>query len=225
MAENEQDSDPLLSAAQSTNEAAAGGEGAPEADDKSKAGVNDGADAKEAEGAGNGEEGGEGEAPEGDEAELQLKLPDDVEILPEAVQLVSGKFKELGLTQEQAQKVVDLYASELLPMLSQQQADMSAEARQAQSQAWVEQVAKDKEIGGENFHQTAHIAQKALARFGTPQLKQLLEETGLGNNIEFVRFFRKVGMSISEDTLHLGGQTATKPKSPEEQFYPNLTQQ
>jgi len=108
--------------------------------------------------------------------------------------------KELGLTQEQAQKLVDIY-----PQIQQQQ----AEAWSKQIADWGEQVKADKEIGGDKFNASVGLAQRALDQFGNPELREYLNESGLGNHPALVRFCAKVGKSIAEDSFvvpNQGGQ-------------------
>lgn len=122
--------------------------------------------------------------------------------------------KELGLSQDAAQKVVDLYASKVMPHIEQ----VFAEQHAQRVEEWGKATRDDKEIGGQSFNANVQTAQKAIARFGTPELKELLDTTGLGNNPEFVRFCMRVGNQISEDTLVVGG-TAGGKRSVEEIMY------
>ena len=57
----------------------------------------------------------------------------------------------------------------------------------------------DKEIGGEKFTENLALARKALESFGTPELQDVLNMTGLGNHPEVIRAFYKAGKAISED--------------------------
>ena len=44
-------------------------------------------------------------------------------------------------------------------------------------------------------------ARRAIERFGTPALRQLLNETGLGNHPEMVRLAVRVGRALAEDSV------------------------
>jgi hypothetical protein len=48
------------------------------------------------------------------------------------------------------------------------------------------------------------VARKALESFGSPALKELLNNTGLGNHPEVIKAFHKVGKLISEDKMVKG---------------------
>ncbi|HFD3888017.1 peptidase [Serratia nevei] len=108
--------------------------------------------------------------------------------------------KELGLSQEQAQKLVDIY-----PQIQQQQ----AEAWSKQVSDWGEQVKADKEIGGDKFNASVGAAQRALDQFGNQELREYLNASGLGNHPALVRFCAKVGKAMAEDSFvvpNQGGQ-------------------
>jgi hypothetical protein len=141
----------------------------------------------------------EGEKSEGEKPDA-AKVPDQYEefTAPEGAKLdadVIGEFKglakELGLTQEAAQKVVDL-GPKLLEKWQAQQSQQAVEA----SAKWAEETRKDSEIGSD---ENLAIAQKALTEFGSEELKTLLNGSGLGNHKEVIRAFYRVGKAISED--------------------------
>ena len=118
----------------------------------------------------------------------------------------SSVAKELGMSQEAASKI---YAK-VAPKLAQQQ--------QAQHQAnvaeWQTQATADKEFGGEKLSENMAVAKKALDAFGTPELKTLLNDSGLGNHPEIIRAFYRAGLKISESNFVPGGaSSAAQPKS------------
>lgn len=98
--------------------------------------------------------------------------------------------KELGLTQEQAQKLIDLDVK---------RANAQTEAVHRATAEWQAQSKADKEFGGDALEQNVGIAQKALNTFGTDALKTLLQQTGLANHPEVIRAFYRAGKAISED--------------------------
>ena len=126
--------------------------------------------------------------------------PEGQELDANALSVFEPIAKELGLTQEQAQKLVDIY-----PQIQQQQ----AEAWSKQVAEWGEQVKADKEIGGDKFNASVGLAQRALDQFGNPELREYLNASGLGNHPALVRFCAKVGKSMAEDSFvvpNQGGQ-------------------
>ncbi|WP_272520131.1 peptidase [Providencia sp. PROV223] len=115
------------------------------------------------------------------------------ELDKEAVAAFEPIARELGLSNEQAQKIVDVYGSTIMPQLVKQQAD----EWQKQITGWAETVKADKD--GLGSDESIGNAQKALDQFGSPELKSYLVETGLGNHPELVRVFSKIGKAMSED--------------------------
>jgi len=136
---------------------------------------------------------------------LDTELADDIK----------ATAKELGLTQSQAQKLADL-ALKRTESAQSQQAEMLAQARDE----WAGQAKADKEFGGDAIEANLATARKALDTFGTPELKALLNESGLGNHPEVIRFFYRSGKAISEDRVIRGG-AAGQPTDPAKRLFPN----
>lgn len=136
----------------------------------------------------------------------------DSAMLNEAVPL----FKELGLTQDQAQKLVDFQAKQV-----QASSQSNVDAFNQLMNDWQEQSRNDKEFGGDKFEENIGIARSAIDKFGTPELKQLLEEHGVGNHPEVIRFMVNVGKLTAEDVP--GGTTAPTSKAQDRVslLYPN----
>ncbi|WP_145548541.1 peptidase [Yersinia massiliensis] len=136
----------------------------------------------------------------------EFKAPEEGQDLDaEALATFEPVARELGLSQEQAQKLVDIYGKDIVPKLQQKQ----AEAWQKQTEQWGNDVKADKEIGGDKLTANIGMAQKALDQFGTPELRTYLEQTGLGNHPDLVRFCVKIGKSMGEDSMVMassGGQ-------------------
>ncbi|MCF0046681.1 peptidase [Enterobacter hormaechei] len=119
-----------------------------------------------------------------------------VELDTEALKDFEPVARDLNLTNEQAQKLVDAYPK-ILAGVQQRQ----AEAWQKQTEGWAETVKADKEIGGDKLTANLSAAQRALDQFGTPELKEYLNATGLGNHPDLVKTFVKIGKAMSEDGM------------------------
>ena len=114
--------------------------------------------------------------------------------------------KEAGLSQEQAQKMIDALAPAQLE--SQQAVVSDAQKR------WETESREDPEIGGSNYRSSLANARRAVDRFGTPELKTLLtgQSTRLANHPEMLRLLARVGQAISPDrSLVNGGDVKAKP--------------
>lgn len=140
-------------------------------------------------------------APVVPEAYSFSNLPDGYSISDEQLAAFSPVLKELGLTQEQADKLVafDVQRSLAAQEASQQQA---VEFRNKQVGEWETALRGDAEFGGANFDANVAVAKQALEAYGTPELSAMLSESGLGTHPEVVRFFHKVGKELGEGKLH-----------------------
>lgn len=54
---------------------------------------------------------------------------------------------------------------------------------------WLNDCKKDKLIGGKNFHSNIKKAHAMYNIYATPELRDLLEQTGLGNHPGMVKLF------------------------------------
>lgn len=142
-----------------------------------------------------------------------LKMPDGVELDQDAVAEFTAIAKELKLDQAAAQKLADVGAKMV-------QRQVEAHAKLVES--WVEQVKTDKEIGGDRLAENLGVARKALETFGTPELRDVLNATGLGNHPEVIRAFYKVGKAISEDRFVSGAPKGGTADDPAKKLFPNM---
>jgi hypothetical protein len=173
-------------------------------------------------------------APEAYEA---FTLPDG-ETLDEAVlPQVQSLFKDLGLPQEKAQEVLNkLLEIDKARQPAELTAEQVAEQQKQQHEAMNAQIVnlnKDwgnlckqlPEIGGQNFEASLKTTQNVMAKFASPELRELLNYSALGSHPEFFKFIHAIGSSISEDTMVHGGERSTGPKPPEAVLWPTMQQQ
>lgn len=135
-------------------------------------------------------------------------VPDGMEMDAEVLTNFKGIAKELGIPQEAAQKLIDLQAS-----LETKRSAAAEQAQAAQKQQWADQVKADPELGGANFDKTVETAIKAVEKYGTPELRDLLSETGMGNHPLMVKFCHAIGKALSEDGLVMGGTQSAREMS------------
>jgi hypothetical protein len=134
--------------------------------------------------------------PEGAPESYEFKAPEGTQFDDAVIGAFSEVAKELNLSQDQAQKVLDKMA----PVIAARQLEQFQAARTE----WAEAAKTDKEFGGENLAENLGTAKKALDTFATPELRALLEESGLGNHPEVIRVFYRAGKAISEDRFVAG---------------------
>jgi hypothetical protein len=168
-----------------------------------------------------------GETPKGEPAkaneaapaEIAIKLPDGVVADKPLMDGFIALAKESGLKGESAQKIADLYVQ-----AQASQAKAAEEAHAKQVAAWAEEVKADKQIGGASLDASMAVASRAVAQFGSPELKELLNSSGLGNHPALVRAFVKIGRAISEDSIAGavgGGKAESSDESLLRGLYPN----
>lgn len=147
-------------------------------------------------------------------------LPEGVELNEELMGEFKPLAKELNLSQEQAQKLVDLQANEMAKITKAQEQTWND-----LNESWVDQAMKDEEIGGKSeteFKEKVAVATKALEKFGTPELRQALDLTGAGNHPEILRFAYRVGKALSEDQIVGSRSSGSEEKSPEKVLFPDM---
>lgn len=159
------------------------------------------------------------EAPQGaPETYAEFTMPEGVTFDKDLGNELVSFAKEHNLTQEQAQKVADLGAKQ-----AQTLTQRFAEAQKAQVAKWETDSKADKEFGGDQLNENLGVANKFLGTFATPEFKQLLVESGLGNHPEMIRMMVRVGKAISQDKFVAGGNASARSgTSMAERFYPDM---
>ncbi|SFY21796.1 peptidase [Azotobacter vinelandii] len=147
-------------------------------------------------------------------------LPEGYSVDDAALTEWSPVFKELGLTQEQAEKLVALDAKRVLA--SQRAAEQAAtDQRNQMVSGWEASLKADPNFGGANFDANVATASEALAAYGSPELSAMLKESGLGSHPEVVRFFHRVGKEIAEGKLHRTTTEVPAERPLANRMYPN----
>lgn len=152
-----------------------------------------------------------GDKPAGAPEKYEIQLPDGYTLDETTFAKAEPVLRELNLTNEQASKLASVIAESRA---------QEAEAFAQQVQDWGKAVEADPEIGGKAFADNVKAAQSALATYGTPELKGLLNSTGLGNHPEVVRFFARIGKTVpKEDKVVSGDRSGSTVRSIEERLY------
>lgn len=169
-----------------------------------------------------GQQQAQGQAAEGQEKKAEEAKPEGApekyefagaEELDSAVlDQFSEVAKELNLTQDAAQKVLD----KMGPVIAAHQ----SEQLQAARTEWAETAKADKEFGGEKLQENLAVAKRALDAYGSDELRTLLNESGLGNHPEVIRLLYRAGKATSEDGFVKGGKGVNQQADPR-RLYPN----
>jgi hypothetical protein len=153
------------------------------------------------------------------EAEIEVKLPEGVELDAKLIEGYKGVAKEVGLDSAKATKLVTWFADQ------QQKASEALVAdHQKQSQGWWESIKADKEFGGAEFEKSMAAAQGLIRKYGGgeqgSEVIADLRTYGLGNLPSFFKMLARIAKATGEDTTAMsrsvGGGTA--PGSDKEFF-------
>lgn len=114
--------------------------------------------------------------------------------------------RELNLSQKGAQRLVDLQAKAVERQLQRWGTHLTELKTQAQA---------DPEIGGAKYEPAVTSARAAIAKFGTPALRKVMNDYGVGAHPEMIRFMSKVGLAMGETpALASGGSAGVTDKTP-----------
>lgn len=153
--------------------------------------------------------------PSGAPEKYEFAAPEGVTFSDSVIGKYSEVAKELDLPQDKAQLILD----KMQPAIAAHQAEVVAQAKTQ----WADDSKADKEFGGDKLQESLAVAFKARDAFASPELRALLDETGLGNHPEVIRMFYRAGKAISEDTFtpgrNAGGST---PPTLAQRMYPNM---
>jgi hypothetical protein len=143
-------------------------------------------------------------------------VPEGMEVNKPMMDEFTEIAKELKLAPEVGQKLVDLQTK-----AEQERVDTQNKAWTDLQTSWMDATKSDKEYGGAELNDNMAIARKTLDTFGTPELKEMLDFTGAGNNPEIVRLFYRIGKAISDDNLVMSGKNVAAEKDQASIMFPN----
>jgi len=130
-----------------------------------------------------------------------FNLPDDWAISDEDNAAFSEIASDMGLDQDNAQKLVDLF-------ISTNQARMDTEAANVEHvdgpTEWQAALHADEGLGGDNLAQTQANIDLAAAVMDADTLKHF-KESGVHFQIPMARFLSKIGGMMQENAANLGG--------------------
>lgn len=141
----------------------------------------------------------------------QVTWPQDVPFEPSQVEAFKQLASELKLSTEQVQKLVDFEAQ-----ASQEKEAQTLAAQREQIRQWANET---KAQYGAGLETEITFALRAADAFGGPELRNLLEETGLGNHPVMIRTLSGIGRAISEEACPGGKPSAPQDKTFSEALY------
>ena len=130
-----------------------------------------------------------------------LKNANGEDVGPQELEMMSRMFKDVNLSQEQAQKLYSAYEKEQGSFIEQSQ-----KAFNQMRDDWFNQTISDPQLGGQNIGQTKLCIKRVMQQCGNKELSEFLNKTGLGFNPAMVRFMTKVGELLGNDNHFVQGQ-------------------
>jgi hypothetical protein len=124
---------------------------------------------------------------------------------PKMLEHMQGIFHETGLSSRQAETLYNKYMAYIAGEYETSQKETSLQTEQG--------LEKLKADFGSEYNVKLAAAQKTLQKFGSPELVEYLDKTGLGNSPELIKLFSNIGLSISESTAHDGESRGYNPVS------------
>ena len=137
-----------------------------------------------------------------------LKAPEGSKLGKEDVDRISAQAKEKGLSNDQAQMLLDAEDRG-----HRNSSDREFKRIQAESKKWAEDLKADKEIGGADLDKNVENASRVVKKYADKEFVDFLNSSGLGNHPMLVRMFAKLGKAFGED--HWVEGTQVKPKQVE----------
>lgn len=152
------------------------------------------------------------------EGEYEFAMPEGVELDKGMANAMTPLFKELGITQGQANKLVEAYGAQV-----QTSAEAAAQAFVDTVVGWDTAAKADPEIGNDHWDATVAAGNAALQKLGTPELTKALADTGMSNHPEMIRFMARTAKAIGVDTFDKGDTVDTGDVSTEVSWYADTT--
>ena len=155
-----------------------------------------------------------------------LTLGDDFTVNDEALTSAKSIFAEAQLPVESAQKLLDLYATNI-KATAEAAAKATQETFTALNTKWAAETNALPEMQGEAKKQTLAILGRTMDEFGSPEAREAFNLTGAGNNPHIVRYILSLAQAVVEGSpTPQGAPVATDPrkgKSLGQRLYPNST--
>lgn len=166
--------------------------------------------------------------PKAPEEYEDFKVPDGFTLDPEVATKAGTLFKELGLSQDGAQKLIDLYTAE-----TAQAFEAPFKAYQDMRKGWRDEVIGDRELSHRLPQIKTNVTQMLNTHLGqklADQFREAMDMTGVGDHPAFVRAFDVLSSLLVEPRAHVAGARPSpfgqdqraQPQSAASAVYPHL---
>lgn len=169
-------------------------------------------------------------APRAPEQYEAFQLPEGVDANNEPVRAALDEakalFKAEGISQQTAQKLIDLHMKHWMGGAVEAERMFEEEVTR-RVKGWEEELQRDPEIGGTMLRENLIYAKRAVGYLGGKRLMDALNETGVGSHPAIVAAFVKVGRDFLREGRFITGNAASgamdnSPEAIAMRFYPNM---
>jgi len=133
-------------------------------------------------------------------------LPQGWELQEDAGKEINSMFKEMSLTQENGQRLIDSFIK-----YTNESQSRPYQVYQDMRQNWRNEIANDPQLGGK-LNQVKQTVSRAIDTLGNAKLiqefKESLDFTGVGDNPGFIRAFYAFAQRLTESTHVVGNGPA-----------------
>ena len=123
----------------------------------------------------------------------ELKVPQGIDFPDGAMEALTGRARELGVSPEHVQALLDNAGEAIV-----KGRDARNDAMRAQ---WRQQIAADKELGGAKLEENRSLAAIAMKELADEELTDLLDASGLGDHKAMFRLMVKAGRMFREASV------------------------
>lgn len=150
----------------------------------------------------------------------ELKLPEGSLLNAKRVEKISEIAKQKGLSNDEAQALLESENESVREFAAGQYEGLKETAGR-----WLNDAKADKDIGGEKFNEVVEVAHRAINHFsnGDETIKKFLDESGMGNKPEVIKFFYNIGKTLQPGKII--GSNVAPPAKPNalDKFYDHPT--
>jgi hypothetical protein len=168
------------------------------------------------------------EAPKAPDAYADFKVPDGYTLDPEVTKEAGTIFKELGLSQDGAQKLVDFYVGK-----TKEAFEAPFKAYTDMRKGWRDKVTADPDIGHrlpQIKTDVTRMLNQHLGQGRADQFREAMDLTGVGDHPAFVWALDKLSQLLTESRSHVPGSKPSPfgqtrdstPQSAAAAMYPHL---
>lgn len=145
----------------------------------------------------------------------ELTIPEGSELDDGALEKIQSYAKEKGLSNEQAQELLNR-EHEAIKSYAEQQSEALKMTNETE---WKQELMKDPEVGGTDFEKNGQLAVRAAEKFFGAGFAEELKAMNLNHHPRLFKGFVRIGRAMADADLVIPEGKGSAPKSIEERLY------